>query len=82
MRHPYKMRRVVGWCTRPNRFDADLIYKLDVLECGHVRHMPQIYGVSDALRAALETLTHDLGKRRCYECAKPDRLSHFKNTPA
>jgi hypothetical protein len=70
MRHPYKMRQVVGWYARPNRVNPRLMHAMDVLECGHVRHMPVIDSTVDALRAAMETMSESIGKRRCYECGK------------
>lgn len=71
MRHPFKMRRVVGWTTWANRVDPKLIYSLDVLECGHTKHMPVIDSTVDAMRAAFEEGGFKpIGKRRCYECGK------------
>lgn len=74
MRHPFKMRAVVGWYGRPNRVNPSLIHNMDVLECGHEKHMPVVDSTVDALRAAFEEAGYKpLGKRRCYRCGEEAR---------
>lgn len=71
----WKMRTVVGEReTRPLKSKPDFVRTLDVLDCGHERPKEIVDSLADALRIGFRTLEGRPVRRRCYDCARIERV--------
>ena len=68
-----KMRAVIGWYSKQighYRDGRPICVPVDILECGHAKHMPPDYRLIDHLKTALQTANlQPVGKRLCRRCA-------------
>jgi hypothetical protein len=67
------MRAVIGWYAKEvarNDYDHPIYAPIDILECGHEKHMPFDYRLIDHLKTAMQTAgLRPVGKRRCMRCS-------------